>query len=197
MTIPHGARTRTGRRGRRPRRRSGLRSLVRTRPDSTRPHPAQRTTAMLLSTFDSLDSSEPTSSVRVPSIAEEDGDEDVVPDDSSVEIASVTPPSRAARNRACRSRPDARPPGVRPYTRFDPRCRSRRRARAHPAHRAFTDAQPPQNTKTRVQPPQRPNLPSTKNAALLRSGWTSEALAGSVTHGERVLRCARHEGPGD
>lgn len=197
MATPHGPRAKTGTRGRRPRRRSRLRSLGRTRPDSTRLHAAHRTTAMLFSSFDSLDSSEQASSVRVTSNAEDDGDDDVAPEDSSVEIASVTPSGRAPRNRAWRARPDARPPGVRPYAWFDPRCSARRRARAHQAHRAFTDAQPPQNTNTRTQPTQRPNLPSTRNTALLRSGWTSGALAGSVTHGECVLRCARHEGPGD
>ena len=54
------------------------------------------------------------------------------------------------------------------------------------AHRAPIDAQPPQNTKTRLQPPQRPNRPSTCQP-LLTEGWTREAHGGTVNHGERVL----------
>jgi len=64
-----------------------------------RPQLAQRTTAMLRSDFGSVDSSE-TSSVRAASTAEDDGDENVGGGDPCVEIASVTPPRRRARNRA-------------------------------------------------------------------------------------------------
>lgn len=31
----------------------------------------------------------------------------------------------------------------------------------------------------------------------LREGWTPGAFDGSVIHGGRVFRCARHEGSGD
>jgi len=48
---------------------------------------------MPVSLFGSLNSSEEASSVRASSTAEVDGDEKVVAGDSSVEIASVTPPS--------------------------------------------------------------------------------------------------------
>src|SRR5277367_945795 len=162
MTTPHGARERLGTRGRRRRRRSPLRSLGRTRPESTRPQLAQRTTATGLGNFGSLDSSEWISSVRAASTAEDDGDEGIDAGDSSVEIASVTPPPRPARNRACRARPDARPRGDRPYTRLASRWFARRRSDAHAAHRARTDAHTPQNTETRTQPAQRPNRPSTR-----------------------------------
>jgi hypothetical protein len=194
MTAPHGARERQGTRGRR-RRRSALRSLGRTRPDSMRPQLAQRTTATDLGNFGSLDSSERISSVRPASTAEDDGDEGIGAGNSSVEIASVTPPPRPARNRACRARPDARPLGDRPYTRLASRWSARRRSEAHRAHRARTDAHTPQNTMTRTQPPQRPNRPSTR--PLPGRGWTPEAQSGIVTHGGRVFRRARHEGSGD
>lgn len=160
MTTPHGARDRRGTRGRR-RRRSGLRSLGRARPESTRPQRAQRTTAMPRSGFGPVDSLEGTSSVRAASTTEDDGDQDVGRGDPCVEIASVTPPRRAARKRACRSRPDARPRGDRPYVRLASRCRARRRSPAHGAQRAPTEAHAPQKTLTFSHPPQRPNRPST------------------------------------
>jgi hypothetical protein len=47
---------------------------------------------MRLCNFGSLDSSNETSSARATSTAVVDGDDEVVPGDSSVEIASVTPP---------------------------------------------------------------------------------------------------------
>jgi hypothetical protein len=122
--------------------------------------------------------------MRAASTAEDDGDEGIGEADPSVEIASVTRPPRRARNRDCRARPDARPPGDRPYARLAFRCRARRRSDAHGPHRALTDAHTPQNTRTRTQPPQRPNLPSTR--PLPGRGWTPEAQSGIVTHGGRV-----------
>ena len=122
--------------------------------------------------------------MRAASTTEADGDEGIGGADPSVEIASVTRPPRRARNRDCRARPDARPPGDRPYARLAFRCSARRRSDAHGSHRALTDAHTPQNTRTRPQPPQRPNLPSTR--PLLGRGWTPEAQSGIVTHGGRV-----------
>jgi hypothetical protein len=194
MTAPHGARERRGTRGRR-RRRSALRSLGRTRSDSTRPQLAQRTTATGLGNFGSLDSSERISSVRAASTAEDDGDEGIGAGDSSVEIASVTPPPRPARNRACRARPDARPPGDRPYTRLASRWPARRRSDAHGPHRARTDAHTPQNTKTRTQPPQRPNRPSTQ--LLPWEGLDSRGAGRHRDPRRARFRRARHEGSGD
>ena len=78
--------------------------------------------------------------MRAASTAEDDGDEGIGEADPSVEIASVTRPPRRARNRDCRARPDARPPGDRPYARLAFRCRAPRRSDAHGPPRALTDA---------------------------------------------------------
>lgn len=196
MTTPHGARAATGTRGRRrPRRRSGLRSLGLTLPESARPQPAHRTALMHLDNFGSLDSSETTSSVRAASNAEGDGEDGVDGGDSSVEITSVTRALLPARNRACRARPDARPAGDRPYVRLASRCPERRRSAAHGTHRARTEAHPPQNTKTRPHPPQRPNLPSTASR-FPTEGLDSRGARRHRDHGERVSRRVRHEGSG-
>jgi hypothetical protein len=160
MTPPHDPRARRGTRGRR-RRRCGLHSLGRARPESTRPQLAQRMTAMAQAIFGSVDSSDETSSVRAASTTEDDGDEDVGERDPCVEIASVTLLRRRARKRACRTRPDARPSGVRAYVRLASRRCARRRSPEHGAQRAPTEAHAPQNTFTSLHPPQRPNRPST------------------------------------
>ena len=77
-------------------------------------------------------------------------------------ITSVTSAWRRPRKRACRLRPDARPPGERPYKRLATRCFARRSDPAQFAHRARNDAHPPQNTLTSAQPTHRPNRPSTR-----------------------------------
>ena len=102
------------------------------------------------------------SSVRVASNTEDDGKEVVDDVRSSVEITSVTSAWRRPRKRACRLRPDARPPGERPYKRLATRCFARRSDPAQFAHRARNDAHPPQNTLTSAQPTHRPNRPSTR-----------------------------------
>ena len=160
-TAPHGARANVGGRGRR-RRRSRLRSLGRTRPDSTRRHRAHRTTPMGGWTLGMADSWGDGSSVRAAPITEDDGKEVVDEDDSCVEIASVTSACRRARKLACRLRPEARPSGERPYTRLAARCFVRRRNPAQGAHCACNEAHPPQKTFTSAQPKHRPNRPSTR-----------------------------------
>ena len=135
--------------------------------------------------------------MRAASTAEDDGDEDVGAGDSSVEIASVTPPPTSG--------PKPRLP--RPTRRAPPRGPAVRRGsppdaaptpalgRAPPAprpHRRATAAEH-QHLDATAAPPESSVHPT---AAPLRRGWTPEALDGTVTHGGRVLRRARHEGPG-
>ncbi len=93
----------------------------------------------------------------------ENGADGVVDEvDSSVEIASVTFACRCARKRACRRRPEARPSGERLYARLAARCCTRRRAPAHGAHIALSEAHPAQKTLTSEHPTHRPNRPSTR-----------------------------------
>jgi hypothetical protein len=194
-TPPQGARACVGSRGRR-RRRSGRRSLGRTRPESTRRQRAHRTTPMGGWTLGMADSWGDGSSVRAASITEDDGKEVVDEDDSCVEIASVTFACRRARKLACRLRPEARPSGERPYTRLTARCFARRRdpaqGRAPRLQRSASAAEglhlraTHAASKSSVHP----------KAALSRRGWTQGAFDGTVIHGERVVRRARHEGSG-
>jgi len=59
----------------------------------------------------------------------------------------------------------------------------------------------PPPTRNRRRTPSLPRSPRTDRTArppppLLTEGWTPDAFDGTVTHGGRVLRCARHEGSG-
>lgn len=187
-TRPHGARASVGDRGRR-RRRSGLRSLGRTRPERTRLQRAHRSSWMralvlgyLLGTrhlhhggrrhrgrrrgrFFRLDHIR---YIRLPAC-------------TKARLPSTTrgtPERRTAVGAVGCAMPD--PP---------PQHRAAHALRAHgcaPIAKDLHPRAPGAAPKPSVHPSSRP----------LGRGWTPEAFDGTVIHGGRVFRCARHEGSG-
>jgi hypothetical protein len=156
-------------------RRGRLHSLGRMRPESTRPHRAQRCARPAAGCWSCVrcDASSVDSSVsRVGSTSELDGKGGVGEARSCVEIVSVTCLRFSAlrsRQRVCRTRFEATPFSVRAYARLARRCASRRRSPAHPEQHAPTDAHGPHKTCTCAHPRHRPNRPSTRRRSC--SEW--------------------------
>ena len=132
---------------------------------------------------------------RVGSDVELDGEDGVEARVASGKIASVTR-LRSSRNRACRSRFERCPFGVRDHARLRRRLCARRRSGAQSRQHAPTAAQDPQNTWTFPQTTQRPNRPS-KAPRLLYGAAGHARQSTPLFHSARAsLRCARHEGSG-